>query len=44
MDDSAGAELEADTARSIAVKVDSPRLMQRCEALEAQLVGTKRDT
>lgn len=41
LDDCAGAEFELGTARSIARKVDSPRLSRRYEALEASLAGHK---
>lgn len=37
LDDRAGAELELGTARAIARKVDSPRLMRRCATIEATL-------
>lgn len=41
-DDFAGAELELGTARSIARKVDSARLMRRCATIEASLASTTR--
>lgn len=37
LDDCAGAELELSTARAIALKVDSPRLMRHCKSLETSL-------
>lgn len=37
LDDCAGAELELGTARSIARKVDSPRLISRCATIETAL-------
>jgi DNA-binding winged helix-turn-helix (wHTH) protein len=43
LDDRSGAELELGTALSIARKVESPRLMRRCEELEAPVVGAKRE-
>jgi DNA-binding winged helix-turn-helix (wHTH) protein len=44
LDDWAGSEFELGTARSIARKVDSPRLSRRYEALEASLAGRKAKT
>jgi len=39
MGDHRGAELEVGTAQSVAKKVDSQRLMQRCGALKERLGG-----
>lgn len=42
LDDRKGAELEISTAQSIARKIDSPRLVRRCEELAALLTAQSR--
>ena len=44
LNDYTGAELEIGTVRSVASKVGSPRLLRRCEELEALVAGAKRKT
>ena len=39
LDDHTGAELELGTVMAVARKVDSPRLLWRCEELQALLAG-----